>query len=131
MGTYVMDMSAYLGQVLVIELCDEPAAGWAQAFFDEVVTYYEEALDWTSQYDTVKDGASDQTVDIPWTVAENLAPAAQGNSGTEPAETLAAETEEPAEAESAETPSPEESAEAEAGETPIPEETAAGNDVAP
>ena len=96
MGTYVMDMSAYLGQKLVIELCDEPANGWAQAFFDEVVTYYEEAPDWQNMSDTVKDGGTGEEVEIPWQLAENLAPAPAGGDSAEPGqETETAPTEEP------------------------------------
>lgn len=74
MGTYVMDLSAYLGQELYIELHDEPVDGWAHAFFDEVVTYYETAPDWEHMSDTVANsaGASPSTVHIPWQLAENL-----------------------------------------------------------
>ena len=74
MGTYVMDLSAYLGQELYIELHDEPVDSWAHAFFDEVVTYYETAPDWEHMSDTVANsaGASPSTVHIPWQLAENL-----------------------------------------------------------
>ncbi len=77
MGTYVMDLSAYIGQEMYIVLCDEVIeAGWAQAFFDEVVTYYETAPDYANLFDTVIDGAAADTtpaeVQIPWQLAENL-----------------------------------------------------------
>lgn len=40
MATYVMDLSPYLGQELIIELLDtEVDATWAHAFFDDIVTY--------------------------------------------------------------------------------------------
>ncbi len=77
MGTYVMDLSAYIGQEMYIVLCDEVIdAGWAQAFFDEVVTYYETAPDYANLFDTVTDGAAADTtpaeVQIPWQLAQNL-----------------------------------------------------------
>ncbi len=77
MGTYVMDLSAYIGQEMYIVLCDEIIeGGWAQAFFDEVVTYYETAPDYANLYDTVTDGAPADTtpaeVQIPWQLAQNL-----------------------------------------------------------
>ena len=73
MGTYVIDLSAYLGQELYIVLEDEVIeGGWAQAFFDEVVTFYEEAPDYENSVDTVKDGNTTDTVDIPWQLAVNL-----------------------------------------------------------
>ncbi len=71
MGTYVMDLSAYQGQELYIVLADEQAEGWAHAFFDEVVTYYETAPDYASQADTVADGGTGAEVSIPWQLAEN------------------------------------------------------------
>lgn len=71
MGTYVMDLSAYMGQELYIVLADEQAEGWAHAFFDEVVTYYETAPDYASQADTVADGGTGAEVSIPWQLAEN------------------------------------------------------------
>lgn len=66
MGTYVIDLSAYLGEELYLELCDEAAEGWAHAFFDEVVTYYEEAPDYANNADTVPDGGTGEEVAIPW-----------------------------------------------------------------
>lgn len=73
MGTYVIDLTAYLGKELYIVLEDEVIdGGWAQAFFDEVVTFYETAPDYENSVDTVKDGGTTDTVDIPWQLAANL-----------------------------------------------------------
>ena len=73
MGTYVIDLSAYIGEELYIVLADEVIeGGWAHAFFDEVVTFYETAPDYENLVDTVKDGNTTDTVDIPWQLAENL-----------------------------------------------------------
>lgn len=69
MGTYVMDLSQYIGQELYIVLADEQAEGWAHAFFDEVVTYYETAPDYANGVDTVPDGATAEPVNIPWQLA--------------------------------------------------------------
>lgn len=71
MGTYVMDLSAYLGQEMYIVLADEQADGWAHAFFDEVVTYYETVPDYENNADEVPDGATAEPVNIPWQLAEN------------------------------------------------------------
>ncbi len=72
MGTYVLDLSEYVGEELYIELCDETIdGGWAHAFFDEVVTFYETAPDVDALYDTVPDGATAESVDIPWQMAVN------------------------------------------------------------
>lgn len=72
MGTYVIDLSEYLGKEMYIVLCDEVIdGGWAHAFFDEVVTFYAEAPDYASMVDTVKDGATTDTTDIPWQLAVN------------------------------------------------------------
>ena len=76
MATYVMDLSAYVGQELYLVLADEQAEGWAHAFFDEVVTYYETAPDYAAQADTVMDGATADVpaaeTQIPWVLAENV-----------------------------------------------------------
>ena len=77
MGTYVMDLSAYLGEELYIVLEDEViSGGWAHAFFDEVVTYYETAPDYANMADTVLDGHAAEEipveVQIPWQLATNL-----------------------------------------------------------
>lgn len=71
MGTYVMDLKDYIGQELYIVLADEQADGWAHAFFDEVVTYYETAPDYENNADEVPDGATGDPVRIPWQLAEN------------------------------------------------------------
>lgn len=73
MGTYVMDLSAYIGQELYIVLCDETIeGGWAHGFFDEVVTYYETAPDYANLYDTVAQSVTSEEVQFPWQLAENL-----------------------------------------------------------
>lgn len=72
MGTYVMDLSAYVGQELYITLCDEAVEGWSHAFFDEVVTYYEAAPSVTTNADVVADGGTAAEVKIPWQLATNL-----------------------------------------------------------
>ena len=75
MAVYAIDLSDYLGEQLYIELCDVAVNGWAQAFFDDVVTYYETAPDWENNYDTVKDGHTAeeeaQDVQIYWVLATN------------------------------------------------------------
>lgn len=77
MGTYVIDLSDHIGEELYIVLADEVIeGGWAQAFFDEVVTVYDEAPDVAALFDTVADGAAEGEtaveVQIPWQLAENL-----------------------------------------------------------
>lgn len=73
MGTYVIDLSEHIGEEMYIVLCDEVIdAGWAHGFFDEVVTFYETAPDYAALADTVKDGNTTDTVDIPWQLAVNL-----------------------------------------------------------
>lgn len=77
MGTYVIDLSAYLGQELYLELIDEKIdGGWAHAFFDDIVCYYATAPDYANLADTVMDGhTADETpveFQIPWQLAENL-----------------------------------------------------------
>ncbi len=71
MGTYVCDLSEHLGEEMYLVLADEQAEGWAHAFFDEVVTYYEEAPDYANNADEVPDGATGDPVSIPWQLAEN------------------------------------------------------------
>lgn len=81
MGTYIIDLHEYLGEDLYLELCDEAVTGWANAFFDDVNTYYETAPDYENGYDTVKLYSKDEddlfTVEreyqIKYTLAENLA----------------------------------------------------------
>ena len=73
MGTYVMDLSDYVGEELYIELYDEVIdGGWAHGFFDEVVTYYETAPDYADLSDTVADGGTGDPIQIPWQLAANL-----------------------------------------------------------
>lgn len=73
MGTYVMDLSAYIGQELYIVLCDESIeGGWAHAFFDNVVTYYETAPDYANLFDTVAQSVTGEDVQFAWQLAENL-----------------------------------------------------------
>lgn len=71
MGSYVMDLSAYKGQEMYIVLADEQTDGWAHAFFDEVVTYYETAPDYANLSDTVIDGGPGAEIQIPWQLANN------------------------------------------------------------
>lgn len=71
MGTYVMDLSAYIGKEMYIVLADEQADGWAHAFFDEVVTYYKTAPDYENNTDEVPDGGTAEPVNIPWQLAVN------------------------------------------------------------
>lgn len=73
MGTYVMDLSEYIGQEMYIVLADETVDGWAHAFFDDVITYYETAPDYANMSDTVMDGNQAGEIQIPWQLAENLA----------------------------------------------------------
>ena len=72
MGTYVMDLSAYIGQEMYIVLCDEGGGPWAHAFFDEVVTYYETAPDYANLFDIVAQSVTGEEVHFPWQLAENL-----------------------------------------------------------
>lgn len=71
MATYVIDLSDYLGKELYVELHDEVITdGWANAFFDDVVTYYEEAPDASQHVDRVPDGhqpgQAAKIAQIPW-----------------------------------------------------------------
>ena len=73
MGTYVIDLTEYLGQELYLELHDEVIdAGWAHGFFDEIVTYYETAPDYANNADTVIDGGPGAEIQIPWQLAVNV-----------------------------------------------------------
>ncbi len=76
MATYVIDLSSHIGEKLYIELCDEKASTWAQAFFDEVITFYETAPDLTVMVDTMKDGGSDEIISLPWRMAKDQSSAA-------------------------------------------------------
>ena len=68
-----MDLSEYIGQEMYIVLADEAVDGWAHAFFDDVITYYETAPDYANMSDTVMDGNQAGEIQIPWQLAENLA----------------------------------------------------------
>ena len=119
MGTYVMDLSDHIGETLYLELCDDViSGGWAHAFFDEVVTYYETAPDWENLSDTVKDGGTADTVTILWRLAENLLTASKTRLlQLAPAETV------PAAPEEDEALPPEPETAAEAVPDSLPEET--------
>ncbi|MCR4690117.1 MAG: leucine-rich repeat protein [Lachnospiraceae bacterium] len=75
MGRYFVDLSAYKGQTLYLELRDNKINGpWAVAFFDDVVTYYDNVPDVANGYDTVVapvskngDAFNYGNVNIPWT----------------------------------------------------------------
>ncbi|MBP5307547.1 MAG: hypothetical protein J6Z34_00230 [Clostridia bacterium] len=58
MAVYAIDLSAYIGEKLYVELCDEnvTSGGWKHAWFDDVNTYYEEIPDWENNYDEVVNG---------------------------------------------------------------------------
>ena len=78
MATYAIDLSEFIGEKLYVELCDEAITGWANAFFDELITYYEVAPDWQNMKETVVNAhkASEprdesDVVDIPWVLAVN------------------------------------------------------------
>ncbi len=90
MAVYAIDLSEYVGQKLYIELCDERTSGWAHAFFDDVITYYEEAPDWENNYDEVyqseqKDVPEDEKVkvQIKWVLAVNLVTPESSDTETE------------------------------------------------
>ena len=53
MRTYFIDLSEFIGEELYIELHDTGAGAWAQAFFDEVITYYKDVPDVANGFDTV------------------------------------------------------------------------------
>lgn len=72
MRTYAIDLSEYRGERLYLELWDvEEGGNWGHAFFDEVVTYYENAPDWENNKDTVTNSADLGTAQLPWRKAEN------------------------------------------------------------
>lgn len=75
MHTYAINLSAFIGEKLYVELHDIDIAGWSHAFFDEVVTYYETAPDYANLYDTVNnaDNGVVQPVEVqfPWVLAVN------------------------------------------------------------
>ena len=54
MTRYFVDLSAYLGEEVYVELIDDAnAAGWAVAFFDEINFYHETTPDVENGFDTV------------------------------------------------------------------------------
>ena len=81
MTTFAADLSDYLGERLYIELHDVSASGWAVAFFDDIITYYETAPDVASLSDTVQfykkvDDVQQEeptSYNIPWVIAANTA----------------------------------------------------------
>lgn len=60
-----MHREEYLGQEMYIELCDDPIEGWSQAFFDEVVTYYETAPDYANMKDEEAAGPAAALIQSP------------------------------------------------------------------
>ena len=81
MTTFAANLSDYSGERLYIELHDVSASGWAVAFFDDIITYYETAPDVASLSDTVQfykkvDGVQQEeptSYNIPWVIAANTA----------------------------------------------------------
>ena len=76
MITYVADLSAHIGETLYIEIADTTANGWAVAFFDDIVTYYDSHIDYATMKDTVTEVNSanpeeSRQTDIPWRAASN------------------------------------------------------------
>ena len=75
MGTYVLNLSAHLGEELYIVLQDEAVeGGWASAFFDEVITRYDTPPDVAHMADKVADGGTRAGIAIPWRMAVDLDP---------------------------------------------------------
>ncbi len=75
MGTYVLDLSAHLGEDLYIVLQDEAVeGGWANAFFDEIITRYDTPPDVAHMADRVSDGRTRASITIPWRMAVDLDP---------------------------------------------------------
>ena len=77
MITYVADLSDHIGETLYIEIADTTASGWAVAFFDDIVTYYESYVDYTAMKDTVTEvnalnnPEESRETEIPWMEASN------------------------------------------------------------
>ena len=77
MTTFVADLHEYIGEELYIEICDEICEGWAVAFFDDIVTYYEVAPDTNNLSDTLKLNSvtssteEDCEYELKWVTAEN------------------------------------------------------------
>ena len=53
MRTYFIDLSGHIGEELYLELHDTGSGAWSHAFFDDVVTYYENVPDIENGFDTV------------------------------------------------------------------------------
>ncbi len=67
MATFIIDLSEYIGEELYLELWDEESPGsWAVAFFDNIVTLYDEIPDYKTNFDVVKNGNSSEMVEIQW-----------------------------------------------------------------
>jgi hypothetical protein len=66
MATYAIDLSEHLNKNLYLELCDLPCVGFANSFFDEVITYYPTAPNWASLGDTVTLYNPERLFVIPW-----------------------------------------------------------------
>ena len=64
MTTYVANLSAYIGETLYIEICDEPGDNWGVVFFDDIVTYYETVPDVTELYDIVELNATTSSAGV-------------------------------------------------------------------
>lgn len=78
MTTFVADLSDYIGEKLYIEICDvKTDKDWGVAFFDDIVTYYENIPDVSKLSDTVKlnkDTSSTETdceYELKWVIAQN------------------------------------------------------------
>ena len=67
MHTFIMDLSEYIGEELYLELWDEEIIGsWAVAFFDEVITLYDEKPNYKENFDTMFNPAKNMDVQIKW-----------------------------------------------------------------
>lgn len=75
MGTYVLNLSAHLGEDLYVVLQDEAVeGGWAAAFFDEIITRYDKAPNVAAMADRVVDINTRATLLFPWRMAVDLDP---------------------------------------------------------
>ena len=67
MATFIIDLSEYIGEELYLELWDEEIIGsWAVAFFDEVITLYDEKPNYKENFDTMFNPAKNMDVQIKW-----------------------------------------------------------------
>lgn len=73
MITYVADLHTYLGKDLYITIQDDQTSNWGVAFFDDINTYYENAIDVTNLKDVVTqpENGVDVETEILWMVATN------------------------------------------------------------